>query len=184
MSRTMLPSLQFVFLAGLLAAGSAGVARAAEGGAAAGSCRVGVFDSRAVAVAYAASKGFNEELALKMKEYRQAKDAGDQEKVKQLEAAGQAGQEQLHLQGFGTASVSGILDRIKDQLPAIARQNKVDLIVSKWDIAYQTPTVETVDITETIIEPFQPSERTRKIVADLKGKDPVPAEELKDLHCK
>lgn len=141
--------------------------------------RVGTFDSRAVAVAYARSKEFNQHIRQLMEEQKKAKEAGDQEKVKNLEAQGKAQQQRFHEQGFSTASVDDILARIKDKLPEIAKEAGVDLIVSKWDVAFKAPGAETVDITELVIKPFQPDEKVLRIIKDLKDKAPIPLEELR-----
>ena len=180
--RVLLLSMLMVILVGVGAIGSAAHAQGTEGKPERDKLRVGVFDSRAVAVAYAASEGFNRQIKQLMEEKKQAEAAGDQEKVKRLIAEGKAGQEQLHQQGFGTASVANILEQIKDQLPAIAHEAGVDLIVSKWDIAYQAPTAETVDITQAIVKPFHPSERSLKIIKDLEKHRPLPAEQLRNLR--
>ena len=143
--------------------------------------RIGIFDSRAVAVAYAASDVHNRLIKQMMEQHAEAKAAGDKQKVAELEARGKAQQDQLHQQGFGTASVAGILETIKDQLPAIARQAGVDLIVSRWDVVYQTPGVELTDITGELVKPFNPSARTLKTIEELQKLPPVSLEELKRL---
>ena len=106
----------------------------------------------------------------------------DVEKVKKLEAQGQARQEQAHRQGFGTAPVDEILQRIKDKLPAIAKKSSVDVIVSKWVVTYSTPGARFVDVTDLIIEPFDPDERTKRIIRELRAKPPVPPDEIDKHH--
>jgi len=180
--RVVLTALLMAMIAGFGGLGTAARAQGTEGKPEPGKVRVGGFDSRAVAVAYASSPGFNERIKRLMEEKRQAEAAGDQEKVKRLMAEGKAQQAQLHQQGFGTASVANILETINDQLPAIAREAGVDVIVSKWDIVYQTPSAELVDVTEAMLKPFHPSERVQKIVKDLKQRRPLSAEELRNLR--
>jgi Skp family chaperone for outer membrane proteins len=174
--------LTMVLVAMVAGFGAAARAQGAEGKAEPGRLRVGVFDSRAVAVAYAGSEGFNQRIKRLMEEKRQAEAAGDQERVKRLEAEGKAQQAQLHQQGFGTASVANILETIKDQLPTIAREAGVDVIVSKWDVVYQTPSAELVDVTEAMLKPFHPNERVRKTVKELQQHRPLSAEELRNLR--
>lgn len=178
---TMLSGVMAV-LVGLGSVCPAAFAQQAEGKPEPAKLRVGVFDSRAVAVVYVRTEGFNQYLKGLMAQKKQAEAAADHETVKRLEAEAQAKQTELHLQGFGTASVANILEEIKDQLPAIAREAGVDLIVSKWDIAYQTPTAETVDVTQALIKPFHPDERALKIIEDLQKRRPVPAEQLRNLR--
>jgi len=113
-------------------------------------------------------------------EYEKEKAAGDEKRVKELEAEGPAQQELMHKQGFGTWPVDDILERIKGKIPEIASRADVEVIVSKWNIVYQGPGVEFVDVTERMVEPFDPDEGTLKIVREIQAQDPVPLEELKD----
>ncbi|MHB1037622.1 MAG: hypothetical protein ACYC35_05740 [Pirellulales bacterium] len=143
--------------------------------------RVGTFDSRAVAVAYARSEPFKREIAQLMQQHKEAKAAGNAEKVKQLEAEGEARQKRLHIQGFSTGSVDNILAKIKDQLPAIAKEAGVDVLVSKWDVVYQTPTAECVDVTARMLKPFHPDEATLRTVEELKKHAPISLEEAENI---
>lgn len=136
--------------------------------------RVGVFDSRAVAVAYTRSASFNKYLGKLMEEHKQAKAAGDAEKVRRYEAQGKALQAKLHLQGFGTASVAEILEEIKAEIPGIAKEVGVDLIVSKWDVVFQLPNTELIDITDQIVKPFHPDGKTLSIIKQLRDQKPLP----------
>ena len=74
--------------------------------------RVGIYDSRAVAVAFAGSAAFNRWLSNLKAEHEKAKASGDQKRVAELEAEGAARQRLLHMQGFSTAPVTNILDQI------------------------------------------------------------------------
>jgi hypothetical protein len=140
--------------------------------------RVGTFDSRAVTAAFAASEIFDRQLRQLKEEHQKAKAAGDEEKVKKLEMQGKDQQEQFHRQGFGTAPVDDILVHIKGELPAIAKRAGVDVIVSKWAITYSAADAQLVDVTDLIVEPFKPNERTKRIIRELRDKPPFPAEEI------
>lgn len=139
---------------------------------------VGVFDSRAVAIAYAHSEFLNEIMKEKMAEHKKAKKAGDTEKVKELEAWGQAHQEKLHKQGFGTASVKEILKHIKRDIPKVAKEAGVDIIVSKWDMVYQDKNARFVDVTELIIRGYNPPEKALKSIRKLKTYEPFADKDL------
>jgi len=143
--------------------------------------RVGTFDSRAVAIAYGGSEEFNQGIKKLMEEYKKAKAEGNEKKIKELEAKGRDAQVQMHMQGFSTASVSEFLAHIKDQLPAIAKEAGVDLMVSKWDLVYQSPDAEFVDVTDLIIKPFHPSEKVLKWIESLKDHPPISLEEAKNI---
>ena len=55
--------------------------------------RVGTFDSRAIAVAYARTDEFNQAVKKLMEEHKKAKADGNEKMVKELEAKGKAGQQ-------------------------------------------------------------------------------------------
>ena len=86
----------------------------------------------------------------------------------------------VHKQGFGTWSVDNILDNIKGKIPKIAKQADVDVIVSKWDIVYQRSGVEFVDVTDLMVQPFDPDESTLKTIQEVLKRAPVPLEELEN----
>ncbi len=143
--------------------------------------RIGTFDSRAVTVAYANTEEFNKTVRQLKEEYDKAKAEGNKAKMDELQAKGQAGQDKLHRQGFSTAPITDILANIKDQLPEIAKQAGVDVIVSKWDVVYQAPDAEIVDVTSAMIKPFHPSEKTLKTVEEMKKVAPIPLDEMKNF---
>jgi hypothetical protein len=145
--------------------------------------RVGTFDSRAVALAYyrkfLRSPEFVADLKRLTAERDRAKAAGDHEKAKRLEAEGRAGQEQIHRQIFGSTPVDEIVAKIKDQLPEIARRAGVDLILSKWNITYRSPSAEFIDVTEPMAKLFQPDQETWKIIREALKHEPLSREELR-----
>jgi hypothetical protein len=75
--------------------------------------------------------------------------------------------------------VDNILETIKAKIPEIAKQADVDVIVSKWDIVYQRSGVGFVDVTHLMVKPFDPDEKTLKIIQETQKQDPVPLEKLK-----
>jgi hypothetical protein len=142
--------------------------------------RIGTFDSRAVAVAYGRSNEFKSQIDELMANYEKAKASGDEKRVKEFEAEGPARQELLEKQAFSTWPVDNILEQIEDEIPKIAKQADVDVIVCKWDVIYQRSEVEFVDVTDLMINLFDPDEETLKIVEELKATDPIPLEELEE----
>ena len=91
--------------------------------------RVGIYDSRAVAVAFAHSDWNEKRLQPKMAEMKKAKAIGDTKKIKALDQWGKAQQAKLHRQGFSTAPVDDILEHIKDNLPQITKDANVAALV-------------------------------------------------------
>jgi hypothetical protein len=140
--------------------------------------RVGVYDSRCVAVACGPTEQFTKPLRDKMKEMEKAKAAGDGQKIKELEAWGQQWQQKAHLITFGTAPVQQFLEPVKDKLPEVAQQAGVDIIVSKWQIDYQVKDAELVDVTDAIVALYQPNEKTLKTVEALKKHKPMSEEDV------
>lgn len=140
--------------------------------------RVGVYDSRAIAVACLRTEWWNKQVHEKMKEMEKAKAAGDMQKVKELEEWGESNQTKAHLQGFGTAPVKNLLETVKNELAQAAQQAGVDIVVSKWQIDYQVKDAQVVDMTDAIVALYKPSEETLKIVQEMKDVKPVSEEEL------
>ena len=154
-------------------------AQESQGKASGSEIRVGIFDSRAVAIAYFRSEAFNRPLKALRVEYKKAKAAGDEKRVKELDAQGPVLQALMHKQSFSTWPVDDILEKIKGKIPEIAKEAKVDIIVSKWDIVYQRAGVELVDVTDLMVKPFNPDEKTLKIIKEIQKIEPVLLEELK-----
>ena len=140
--------------------------------------RVGTFDSRLVATAYARSEMFKQRLAKMHADLEEAKARGAEELVKQLETEGQDLQDLFHKQGFSTWPVHNILQTIKAKIPEIAKQAEVDVIVSKWDVVFQRNDAETVYVTDLLVAPFAPSEETRRVLNSLRITDSVPIEKI------
>ena len=143
--------------------------------------RVGTFDSRAIAIAFVNTDDFKQALKKMKEEYKKAMADGDEKKAKELGAKGEAQQQLLHTQGFSTASVGEYLERVKDKIPAIAKEAGVDVIVSKWDMVYQSPDAEFVDVTDQLVKLFNPDEKTLKIGEDLKKIPPISLEEARNI---
>ncbi len=140
--------------------------------------RVGIYDSRAIAIAYSRSDAFREALNDLVAQRDQAKAAGDERRVKELEARGRAQQERFHQQGFGMASVVDLMAGIRAEIPAVAREAGVGLIVSKWEVVYRDPSVEYVDVTLPLVKKFGADSNLLKNLQELMKHEPVPAEQL------
>ncbi len=145
--------------------------------------RIGIYDSRAVAIAYAHSEWNEARLKSKMEEMEKAKATGDTKKIEELEAWGPAQQAKLHRQGFSTAPVDDILEHIKDKLPEIREQANVSCLVSKWDkkTLKRYKSSELVDVTDLITAPFNPNEKTLRTIKEIKDIKPIPLWQLELL---
>lgn len=145
-----------------------------------GKLRVGVYDSRAVAVAWGNSTEFQAFLKPIEAEHKKAREAKDEKRAKEIEAQMKLRQRRAHEQGFSTGSVASIMERIKDRLPDIAKAANVQIIVSKWELNHQAAGVELVDVTDQIVALFQVSERGLQWSREIQAKKPLPIEQIGD----
>ena len=140
--------------------------------------QVGTFDSRAIAIAYGRSEPYNQLVSIHFEKYNKAKEEGDEKLIKELEALAQASQQVIHQQGFSAASVADILEKVKAELPKIAVDAGVDIIVSKWEVVYNNPLIEIVDVTSYLVKLFNPDDITLKIIEDIRKQTSIPLLEL------
>jgi len=145
-------------------------------------CRIGLYDSRAIAVAFAGSEHFNRWMSGLHTEYKKAKAAGNQKRVAEIEAEGSARQKKLHKQGFSTAPVDNILKQIEDCLPSIKQKANVRSLVSKWDeeTLAKHPSADRVDVTMELIDALNPNARQRKSAIEIQKHQPIPMEQAED----
>ncbi|MCE5249825.1 hypothetical protein LLG96_06345 [bacterium] len=139
--------------------------------------RIGTYDSRFVALAFYRSgnvKTIRELQGKLAEELQKAREAKDEKKVKELESQGTALQNLMHQQVFGNLSVPNIMTTINDQLPAIAQKAGVSMIVSKWEIQYNSSGIELIDLTLPLAELFHPDDATRKMIEESLKKNPEP----------
>ena len=140
--------------------------------------KIGVYDSRGIAIAWANSAEFQQRMAKLRAEHDQAVTKGDSAQARKLEQEGQAMQVRLHQRGFSTAGAGDLLAKVADKLPGVAREVGVVLIVSKWEMPYRDPSVEVVDVTLPLARLFGLDERTLKGLDELAKQLPVPFDEL------
>jgi hypothetical protein len=138
--------------------------------------RLGIYDSRAVGLAYGRSSIVQKEFADLHAKHKQAKDAGDEATVKQLEAQGQARQLRLHLQVFSVAPVPEAIEAVRKDLPDLAQRVHVVAITSTSE--YHAAGVEIVDVTDELVKLFNPTPETLKVIAEAKTTKPLPIEEV------
>jgi hypothetical protein len=150
----------------------------ARGQSAAPAIRVGTYDSRAIAVAWTRSDMFRNQLTQMRAERDKAKAAGDEKAVQQVGAREKGEQERLHEQAFSTASVAGLMEKISQEVPGIAKDAGVVLIVSKWEIVYKDPAVQYVDVTMPLMRKFSADPQVVKIAEEMMKQQPIPLDQL------
>lgn len=137
--------------------------------------RIGVYDSRALAVAYAGSAVQQKELKALHTAHQKAKEAGNQKEVARLEAEGKAMQQKAHQQAFSTAPVDDLLAHLGNALPRLQTEAGVTALISKWDEAEMKkhPGAESVDVTMALVDAFHPSPRQRQSALEIQKRQPI-----------
>lgn len=134
--------------------------------------RVGIYDSRAVAIAYHHTDAAAAMRKALQTDLEDARRAGDAKKVERLEHAFDRMQWLSHRQGFGRTSVDDAMASVKDKLIEVARTANVSAIVCNPD--YLDPTaVERVDLTNEVVALFEPDEKTLKTVSAMRSVAPM-----------
>jgi len=78
--------------------------------------------------------------------------------MKEIDSRMKLQQRWVHEQSFSTGSVAGIVAKVKEALPGVAKKAGVQAIVSKWELNYQGPNAEVVDVTEDLAVLFHASD--------------------------
>jgi len=140
--------------------------------------RIGTFDSRVITIAYTRSEAFSNRMSEMQKEGEA--DLQGSDSTRKVEAAYKmiTFQYRLHQQGFCTGSVSSIIEIIKEKLPEVAKDAGVIAILSKWELSYEDPSIEIVDLTMPIANLFNPKGDFEKIAQEMGNEAPVPLEEF------
>ena len=142
--------------------------------------RIGTYDSRAIAIAFAPSR-FNP-VGEKMAAYEKAKAAGDRAKMKELETWGEQHQRLLHFQGFGRVPVDELLEPVKAEVARLARERGLTAISMRCD--FIGAEVEVIDVTDDLVKLYDPSKKTLGHVQGIRAVKPVPLTELADMPAK
>ena len=129
-----------------------------------------------------------------MKKFNQqvdsAEKAHDSARVKELTVGIISYQHLLHQMVFSNGSAGMLLVLVKDKLPELAKTAGVSSIVSKWELNFSDPSVETVDVTDQVVKLFIPKENIENMAGEIRKQNPIPMEELSiegemlDMFCK
>lgn len=145
--------------------------------------RVGVYDSRAIAVAYVGSAAHNKRMDAMQTELARANAAGDTKRARELQSQGASLQRTLHEQGFSTAPVDDLLKLVEERLPAIRKEAGVTELISKWDEGTlgKHAGAERVDVTMALVKAFDPNERQMKTAVEIQKHQPIPRDKAKRI---
>ncbi len=136
--------------------------------------KIGTFDSRAIAIAYANSAEGSQFINGLRAEMAKARESRNDSLVRAVSEKGRVHQVLMHLQGFSVGSVSEILKKHAPEMKEVARAAGVEALVSKFELAYLGNGIDTVDVTLPMVKLFDPSERALVWVADLAHQPPLP----------
>ena len=117
-------------------------------------------------------------MVKKSKEKKLAEQAGDTDKVNKIDALMTQYSIRAHSQVFSTTPVHDILKCIKDRIPQIAQEAKVDVIVSKWEFDYLHPDTELIDVTMQLVRAYNPKPNTKDTIEGLIRTKPISYEEI------
>jgi len=138
--------------------------------------KIGVYDSRAVAIAYGGSPCMEEKMAKLKERMKAAKEAGAADEIARLETEGKSLQAALHKQAFSGAPVDDLLHCLP--LPDIQKEAGVARLVSKWNKAEleKYSEAKTVDVTMALVDAFHPKPKQRQYAVEIQKS---PLKELK-----
>lgn len=135
--------------------------------------KIGTFDSRAVAIAYYNSKDFKHTIESSMSDMKAAEENGDKKAIAKIKRGRSLQQAIKHEQGFGKGSINDIIEKIKDKIAALGKKENLTAIISKWEVVYNSAEVELVDITERVVDLFEPNERMKEMTKEVLMSEPV-----------
>lgn len=145
--------------------------------------KIGIYDSRAVVIAYLGSDRFNKEMQAVRAEHRKAKESGDTATVKRIDDQMSKLQKLRHMQGFSTAPIDDVLTHIQYRLPVIAKEAGVEAVVSKWDEAAiaKYPGAERVDVTDRLVDEFTTNAKQRKSALEIQKHTPLSLKDAENI---
>ncbi len=137
--------------------------------------RIGVYDSRCVAVAFAGNPEHEARTAQEMAALEAAKQQGDPDSIAAADKIVWDSRKRLHHQGFGTAPVDDIFAFYPEQLEAIKQKHNLVTLVSQWDKqtlkTYRN--TEQIDITVDLIDMLNPNARQRRSALSIRDHKPL-----------
>jgi hypothetical protein len=142
-----------------------------------GQSRIGIFDSRAVAVAYCGTPRHEAEIRRLDDALKAAQESGDTARIEAADKAVWDARKRLHRQGFGTHPVDDILETIPEEIARIEDELQLTALISRWDkqALARHKDAQQVDVTGKLIDAFHPNERQRRYAIEIQKKKPIPS---------
>lgn len=147
-----------------------------------GESGIGIYDSRAVAIAHVGSESFQRFMLARGAELSKAKEEGDEAALLRIEASMVSLQAKLHRQGFSTAPVDEILEEYTDQIDAILAEHRAAALVSRWDQKTLAiyPGSRRIDVTAELVNLITSNKKQRKRAMEIVQFEPEPLESIAD----
>ena len=138
-----------------------------------GKQKIGVYDSRLIAIMYANSEEFEAETKEMMEKYQQAVINKDSVTANKLKEDRELLQRLFHDKGFGKGSVAEYLEDKTAVFKALADKLELTAIVSKWELNYYSDDVELIDITIDLLKAMNAKEKVLKMYDSMKANPPM-----------
>ncbi len=143
--------------------------------------KIGVYDSRSLAIAFAGSKQHEALIDDLTRKIEQAKADGDEKKADQIKKRIERERKTLHRQAFGTEPTHYYLSAYyRKKLSQLKEKLDLDRIVSKWNkesLEYYKD-FQQIDVTEQVIEIPGPNKKQRRSALEIRKHKPLTKEEL------
>ena len=136
--------------------------------------RIGVYDSRAIAIAHGSSTEGREFIMSIMTEMSKAKAEKNDSLMEHIEKKAKMYQVLSHLRAFSVGSVVDILEKHKPEVDQVAKEARVQAIVSKFELIHTASSVETVDVTLPLVLIFKPSEQVMQMISGIGEQEVMP----------
>jgi hypothetical protein len=127
--------------------------------------RLGTYESRAVALAWARSTQRNESLRALLAQAREADASGDKLKLQAAKKEVSAQYELLSKQISGDERIPNVMQQLEARMPIILVKAGVSRIIDQRDAPKET---ETIDVTLIVVAEFNPTEKTLRQIAEIR----------------
>ena len=134
--------------------------------------RIGIYDGRALAVAWLRSSDDGGIIRKLSAEAKDAQAAGDQKRYEELRDQLERLQFAAHVQIFSDARPEEALAKLAPDMAAVAREVRVAAIANRLD--YSGTEVETVDVTDALVARLNPPPEDKQLIEGLRKVKPVP----------
>ncbi|MDM8004713.1 MAG: hypothetical protein QUV05_00975 [Phycisphaerae bacterium] len=145
--------------------------------------RVGVYDSRAVAVAYCDSDHHRAEEQRLKEALEKARQSGDADQIRLADRALWESRKQMHRQGFSTYPVDNILEQYGQELDRIKREDNLAALISRWDAKALDKHKDSarIDVTEQLVNMLTSDTKKRQGALEITRAKPIPPAQYEEM---